>query len=507
MATSIGFISFITGTASVQNTDGSHRSLQHGVPVYPDDVIQSDAESSLSILFLDGSVLDIGRNTTITLNTDVFNPNTALAEPEVDISALQQAILAGVDPTLAADPAAAGAGVEESEGSHEAVYVDYLAPSVIPESGFDTTGPAVQSPEIIVENAIISSTMADPVIPPVDNGGGTLPVDDDNGSPPDDPGNDNPPDDPGNGITPIDIDSQFPLAQSGQGYAAWLQNGNLAQFNALVSEHALGYGVGQTGNQPGRTDGLDNNESLLFKFIEPASQLTVLISANEGNQIGGTLIMYDADRVEIGQLAFTGSGQYLLIDEAHEISYLIVNGDSPDNHDGFYVSVTAQSGIDDFEDSAMLGSYSDDIVVEDDGNDTDADESDSILVAGMSTTMVADSHSDTVEWQELEDELNNNLNSQTITGFDPVAGDSVNLADLITVGAGDNISDYLNLQQVGEHLVLSVTPEVGGDVGHIITLENTTFTDLGLSNFDPVLDQSLLLEALIDNGSIVVDAD
>jgi len=97
--------------------------------------------------------MDLGRDSQALLDNTVFNPES-LAETAVmaDADAIQAAILAGVDPTQVTDATAAGAGtqVEGNEG-HQPVVIDYLAPQVIPTSGFDTTGISVAFPESIEE--------------------------------------------------------------------------------------------------------------------------------------------------------------------------------------------------------------------------------------------------------------------------------------------------------------------------------------------------------------------
>src|SRR5690606_16815493 len=111
------------------------------------EVISTGPSGAVEIEFADGSVMDLGRDSQALLDTAVFDPaatsSVADTEGEVvpdDVAAIQQAILEGEDPTEAGEATAAGAGVEGSEGGHEAVFVNYLNPEVTPEAGFDTIG-------------------------------------------------------------------------------------------------------------------------------------------------------------------------------------------------------------------------------------------------------------------------------------------------------------------------------------------------------------------------------
>jgi T1SS-143 domain-containing protein len=147
MATQIGVIKAIVGTVTATSTDGSIRTLQAGDRVYANEVISTGPSGAVEIEFADGSVMDLGRDSQALLDTAVFDPaatsSVADTEGEVvpdDVAAIQQAILEGEDPTEAGEATAAGAGVEGSEGGHEAVFVNYLNPEVTPEAGFDTIG-------------------------------------------------------------------------------------------------------------------------------------------------------------------------------------------------------------------------------------------------------------------------------------------------------------------------------------------------------------------------------
>ena len=152
MATQIGIVKALIGTATATAPDGSIRNLQIGDPVYADELVSTGAGGAIELEFADGSVMDLGRNSQAMLDDSVFNP-TEVAETaataESDVDALQQALLDGLDPTQALPATAAGAGTQTdgNEGT-TAVVVDYLAPEVTPESGFDTIGVANEFPVV-----------------------------------------------------------------------------------------------------------------------------------------------------------------------------------------------------------------------------------------------------------------------------------------------------------------------------------------------------------------------
>ena len=152
MATQIGIITTLIGTATATAADGTIRNLKIGDQVFADEIISTGAGGAVEIEFADGSVMDLGRNSQAVLDSEAYDPSIiqdAAQSADSDIEALQQALLDGVDPTQIgeATAAGAGAGTEGNEGS-EPVYVDYLAPEVTPDSGFDTTGIAVEFPVI-----------------------------------------------------------------------------------------------------------------------------------------------------------------------------------------------------------------------------------------------------------------------------------------------------------------------------------------------------------------------
>ncbi len=171
MAIQIGIIKAIIGSATATSADGSIRNLQAGDAVFQNDLITTGAASAVEIEFTDGSVMDLGRNSQAMLDLDVFDPTAPITEttettdvPD-DVAALQEALLAGADVSQLGEATAAGAGAAGGEeGGHSFVVRDYLGPEVIPDNGFDTTGPSIafENPEelnlILVEEEVVDDT-------------------------------------------------------------------------------------------------------------------------------------------------------------------------------------------------------------------------------------------------------------------------------------------------------------------------------------------------------------
>ncbi|HCC81441.1 MAG TPA: hypothetical protein DEQ25_09170, partial [Methylophaga sp.] len=173
MATEAGIISALIGTATATAVDGTVRNLQVGDKVYPNEIITTGIAGAIEIEFPDGGVMDLGRNSQAVLHSEAFELDVAEADTPPaadvvdDIDAIQQALLAGEDPTQVADPTAAGPGAQPtSEGGSEAVVVDYLAPRITPDSGFETTGPGIAFPDPPpFEFLVDESDDLDPIIP------------------------------------------------------------------------------------------------------------------------------------------------------------------------------------------------------------------------------------------------------------------------------------------------------------------------------------------------------
>lgn len=167
MATEIGSIKALIGTASATSSDGTQRNLNVGDKVYASDIITTGVAGAIEIEFADGSLMDLGRSSQAILDAEVFTPQQdaqVTASVESDVEALQQALLDGADPTQTSQAPAAGGGAQgnANEGS-STVTVDYLAPLAPVTNGFETTGPSVSFIESIEDTGLFVSPLTDSV--------------------------------------------------------------------------------------------------------------------------------------------------------------------------------------------------------------------------------------------------------------------------------------------------------------------------------------------------------
>lgn len=178
MATQVGVVTTLLGTANSTSEIGAQRSLQLGDDVFQNELISTGLESAIEIEFNDGSIMDMGRCMQTVLDAEVFNVATAgvsSGSDDSDVEAIQQALLEGVDPSQITEATAAGAGsgTAGNEG-HQPIYIEHESRSVIVTSGFDTTGISIafddideQPPAVpIVEETPEEETLI-PIIPDV----------------------------------------------------------------------------------------------------------------------------------------------------------------------------------------------------------------------------------------------------------------------------------------------------------------------------------------------------
>ncbi|OUR86225.1 hypothetical protein A9Q85_06395, partial [Cycloclasticus sp. 44_32_T64] len=142
----VGTVQSVTGVVKAIAEDGTERILSVGDSVAENEKIIT-GDGVIVIAFTDGTVLDLGSNSSIVLNDDVLNQageQTAQsrADAEDEVAALQQALAdPNFDPTanLPATAAGTAAGGTGNNG-HSIVSVDYLNPDAPVESGHDTVG-------------------------------------------------------------------------------------------------------------------------------------------------------------------------------------------------------------------------------------------------------------------------------------------------------------------------------------------------------------------------------
>jgi len=164
MATDIGIIKTLIGTATATTPSGVQRNLNVGDKVEQDELISTGVLGAIEVEFDDGSVMTLGRNSQATLSNELFGfdqpqQDQLLDEqPSSDVESIQQAILEGEDPTQTAEATAAGAGVEAGNEGSDFVQVVYENPQVIPDAGFDTTGISFAFDEEFIDDGPIDSS-------------------------------------------------------------------------------------------------------------------------------------------------------------------------------------------------------------------------------------------------------------------------------------------------------------------------------------------------------------
>jgi len=127
--------------------------------VFPNEQIKSGDNGVLAVEFSDGSRMDLGRNSDITLNEntqvsdeDNKQKSSTLEDAQGEVAEIQKALAEdeNFDPSKLEAPAAGGVaavgGGGEDDGS-SVVEIDYLNPTTTPNNGFDTIGITVAFPE------------------------------------------------------------------------------------------------------------------------------------------------------------------------------------------------------------------------------------------------------------------------------------------------------------------------------------------------------------------------
>jgi uncharacterized cupin superfamily protein len=100
----IGTVNAVVGSVVAVDDQGNERVLQPGDAIYADETVRSgpDGFVELSVLGSDGQPIVVADGQSWLATSDSYTPNTELDSSTTvasDVDALQQAILAGVDPT------------------------------------------------------------------------------------------------------------------------------------------------------------------------------------------------------------------------------------------------------------------------------------------------------------------------------------------------------------------------------------------------------------------------
>ncbi|WP_095151683.1 retention module-containing protein [Pseudomonas sp. Irchel s3b5] len=147
MSSVVAIVKSIVGQVFVVSPEGIRRILVEGDRLSVGDQIDTGLSGAVSLELADGRTIDLGRDTQWSASTPDSSADlaeaTAQAAPSVE--ELQQAIVAGADPTkdleaTAAGPSASGSGGGAAGGGHSFVMLDATAGRVDPTIGFPTAG-------------------------------------------------------------------------------------------------------------------------------------------------------------------------------------------------------------------------------------------------------------------------------------------------------------------------------------------------------------------------------
>jgi VCBS repeat-containing protein len=139
-----GYVTQISGRVVAKGSDGIERVLNLGEPVYANEIIRTIGVGTVAVEFVDGTRMDLGRETQTVIDDEVFNPefDGDTEQIVVEVEAIQAMILAGLDPTEVAEDTAAGVSEELNDngfGVDNDLMLDLNWQHTTPESGFETS--------------------------------------------------------------------------------------------------------------------------------------------------------------------------------------------------------------------------------------------------------------------------------------------------------------------------------------------------------------------------------
>ncbi|MDP5057218.1 MAG: retention module-containing protein, partial [Marinomonas hwangdonensis] len=141
LGNAIGFVTKISGSVIVQSIDGQERVVKIGDPIFFGETVVTGANGSVTIAFIDGTEVVIGGDSIVEINDEIYNTGDTedlVADSASDIDALQEAILAGDDPTLIQEAPAAGEATGDQQNRFD-VDIDRNDNSALPTFGNDTS--------------------------------------------------------------------------------------------------------------------------------------------------------------------------------------------------------------------------------------------------------------------------------------------------------------------------------------------------------------------------------
>ena len=153
----VGFVLTIEGGVRAQSIDGQERPLKVGDPIFNGDTIVTNGSGAVIIEFLDGNNIEIGNEKIVEITDEVVTDKEnqeLVAEAAAEAEALQQAILAGLDPTQIQEAPAVG-DTTEAQGAIAIANIDRDNETSQPTFGF--TPPKLDTENIRTDRTIAAN--------------------------------------------------------------------------------------------------------------------------------------------------------------------------------------------------------------------------------------------------------------------------------------------------------------------------------------------------------------
>ncbi|OLU22454.1 hypothetical protein BVH03_24820, partial [Pseudomonas sp. PA15(2017)] len=163
-------IKSLIGQVFVTSVDGVRRQVFEGDRIFAGEQVTTADGGSVTLEMANGETVKLGANS----SWQAGNPDTrdAAEAAQAPSSEFEQALAAGMDPTVDLEPTAAGPGAGGGGGSagggHSAVMLSETAQRVDPTIGFQTTGLGTPGFNLIEDNdpAIFTAAAATPTTSP-----------------------------------------------------------------------------------------------------------------------------------------------------------------------------------------------------------------------------------------------------------------------------------------------------------------------------------------------------
>ena len=197
----LGFVESVSGSAASvcvhDNLEVEEFPLKIHDPIYPGELIQTGPDGSVVIRLQNGGVINIGPLAELEMDPETVvhvaeeaPPPAAPAEPLDDVDAIQQALLAGADPTQELEATAAGPGGGGGAGDegNSFVILERSGQRTTPQAGWDSDQappppfPQPEEEDLFAED--LPAPLADPPILTLLNQGNLSTVEGDPGDTP-----------------------------------------------------------------------------------------------------------------------------------------------------------------------------------------------------------------------------------------------------------------------------------------------------------------------------------